>query len=160
MLSASAPSPTKRIELSLICMHGQPTAVEDSEAAKLQTVTGFTSDPKDPRRARGGPGQINLFAMRRFYLNNDSYPELRGIDPRWARTVTWWRAIRRAGRHGDFWGFVATQLGALLALIVLDVAILAAAGWRGGPARLTHIVLGGVAMAVSLATSRSRAEAT
>jgi DNA-directed RNA polymerase subunit RPC12/RpoP len=47
----------------------------------------------------------------RLYLSNNSYPELREIHPRWARSVTWWRAFRLSIRRGRFWGFVATQVG-------------------------------------------------
>jgi DNA-directed RNA polymerase subunit RPC12/RpoP len=47
----------------------------------------------------------------RLYLSNNSYPELREVRPRWAKTVTWWRAFALSFRQGRFWGFVAAQLG-------------------------------------------------
>jgi DNA-directed RNA polymerase subunit RPC12/RpoP len=47
----------------------------------------------------------------RLYLSNDSYPELREVHPRWARTLTWWRAFALSFRQGRFWGFVGTQFG-------------------------------------------------
>jgi hypothetical protein len=54
----------------------------------------------------------------RLYLSNDSYPELREVRPRWARTVIWWRAIAFSIRHARFWGFVAAQCGIALSLLL------------------------------------------
>ena len=61
--------------------------------------------------------------MIRFYLNNDSYPELRGIRRGWTRSLTWWRAIARGMRHGDFWVFMATQAAIVAAFVAVDRAV-------------------------------------
>ena len=58
-----------------------------------------------------------------MYLSNDSYPELRDIQPRWAITVTWWRAIGHALRHRRFWVFAAVQIGLVLLFVATAVAI-------------------------------------
>ncbi len=60
---------------------------------------------------------------RRLYLSNDSYPELRDVRPRWAVTVAWWRAIGHALGDRRFWSFVAVQVGLLLAVVALAVAL-------------------------------------
>ena len=54
--------------------------------------------------------------MLRFYLNNDSYPELREINMHWARSLTWMRAILHAAGHLDFWIFAGVQT--LLAALI------------------------------------------
>ncbi len=81
--------------------------------------------------------------MRRVYLTNESYPELREINRPFARTATWWRAIRRAAGHADFWVFVATQATVLAAFALLD----AVTAGPGSP-RIVHLVFGGAALAV------------
>ncbi len=50
----------------------------------------------------------------RLYLSNETYPELRDVQPRWVKTVTWWRAIWHATRDRRFWVFVSVQLGVLV----------------------------------------------
>lgn len=86
--------------------------------------------------------------MPRVYLTNDSYPELRDVPFGWARSVTWWRAIRHAGRHRDFLVFLASQLVFLLGLIALGFVIAAAAGLGPGASRIVHILCGGAALGV------------
>ena len=54
----------------------------------------------------------------RLYLSNNSYPELREVSPRWARSVTWGRAITLGVRHARFWGFVAAQIGLAIGCLV------------------------------------------
>jgi predicted RNA-binding Zn-ribbon protein involved in translation (DUF1610 family) len=54
----------------------------------------------------------------RLYLSNDSYPELREVRPRWARTVIWWRAIALGVRQARFWGYMAAQIGTAVGCIV------------------------------------------
>jgi DNA-directed RNA polymerase subunit RPC12/RpoP len=46
----------------------------------------------------------------RVYLSNESYPELREVRPRWARSVIWWRAIAFSLRFRRFWGYVAAHV--------------------------------------------------
>ena len=48
--------------------------------------------------------------MVRFYLSNDSYPEVREIHSRWQRHLTWWRAFRSAAGDRRFWLFLIVQL--------------------------------------------------
>jgi DNA-directed RNA polymerase subunit RPC12/RpoP len=66
----------------------------------------------------------------RLYLSNDSYPELREVRPRWARTVTWGRALALGVRRARFWGFVAAQVG--IAIVFLAAARLLSALDAGG----------------------------
>ncbi len=86
--------------------------------------------------------------MPHLYLNNDSYPELRDIQPRWVRTLTWWRAITRAAGHADFWIFAATQIGLLGCFVLLDVVTVVAADLEPGRSRIVHIVFGVCALGV------------
>ena len=52
----------------------------------------------------------------RFYLSNQSYPELRAIESRWARHLIWWGAFRSAFRDWRMWVFFAVStLGLLIA---------------------------------------------
>jgi rubredoxin len=60
--------------------------------------------------------------MPKLYLTNDSYPELRDVA-QWARTVTWWNAIRRAFGDARFWAFLASQAACLAALVATAGAV-------------------------------------
>ena len=85
-----------------------------------------------------GPGSPVI----RFYLNNDSYPELRGVRRGWTRSLTWWRAIARGMRHGDFWVFMATQAAILVAFVVADRAVVVFGGLDGAAATAVNTVFG------------------
>ncbi len=78
--------------------------------------------------------------MRYLYLNNESYPELRNVHPRWSRTVTWWRAIAHAPRHADFWRFVGGQVLVVIAFVIADRVIVSTLGQGAWEARYTHLV--------------------
>jgi predicted RNA-binding Zn-ribbon protein involved in translation (DUF1610 family) len=69
-----------------------------------------------------GPGDADrtLTVVLRLYWNNDSFPELREVHPQWARTVTWWRAIRHGSRHADFWGFLGLQAAIAIGCLLAD----------------------------------------
>jgi DNA-directed RNA polymerase subunit RPC12/RpoP len=86
--------------------------------------------------------------MIRFYLNNDSYPELRGVRRGWTRSLTWWRAIARGMRHGDFWVFMATQAAIVAAFVAADRAVVALGGLDGAAARIVNAAFGISAMVV------------
>ncbi len=75
----------------------------------------------------------------RLYLNNDSYPEMRGIRPHWPRTMLWWRAIARATRTARFWLFAATQLVVLAATLVVNALIFPTGGTADWGVWATHI---------------------
>jgi predicted RNA-binding Zn-ribbon protein involved in translation (DUF1610 family) len=57
--------------------------------------------------------------MLRFYLSNDSYPEVREIASRWQRHLTWWRAFRSAAGDRHFWLFLLVQMILLVGWVVL-----------------------------------------
>ncbi len=61
----------------------------------------------------------------RFYISNESYPELRAVTPGWARHVAWWRAFGCAVRSGTFWLFVSVTAVATLAAAILTAWMLA-----------------------------------
>lgn len=82
--------------------------------------------------------------MLRMYWNNDSFPELREVRPQWARTVTWWRAIRHALGDPRFWGFVAIQ--ACAALAWLFVALEAGQGEIGPSPRVAPWICAGAGL--------------
>jgi hypothetical protein len=84
----------------------------------------------------------------RLYLSNDSYPELRDLHPRWARTVTWWRAIAFSLRHARFWGFVAAQIGVAAGFVVTGSTINALDLAGGVPDRAVNVCLGAGWLAV------------
>ena len=86
--------------------------------------------------------------MPRVYIANDSYPELRDIPPTWARTVIWWRAIRRGFGHRDFWIFLATQAVCVLAFIAASIALASLPALQGGPERIVHAIMALGALAV------------
>ena len=48
--------------------------------------------------------------MIRFYVSNDSYPELREISSRWERHRTWWRAFGSAFGDRRFLLFVLIEV--------------------------------------------------
>ncbi len=59
----------------------------------------------------------------RWYLSNDSYPELRSIESFWERHVTWWKAFGSALNDPKMWGFLCVAfslacLGGALNLLV------------------------------------------
>lgn len=60
----------------------------------------------------------------RFYVSNASYPEMRNIESRWQRHVTWWKAFLSATRDARIWGFlVVGVLAAVAAWIPWEFAI-------------------------------------
>lgn len=68
----------------------------------------------------------------RWYLSNDSYPELRPIESFWERHVTWWRAFGSAMNDPKMWSFLAVALslaclGGALNLFI-DISELLSAG--------------------------------
>jgi len=93
-------------------------------------------------RSRSDPGPGSPVAVIRIYLNNDSYPELRGIRRGWTRSLTWWRAIARGMRHVDFWVFMATQAAILAAFVAADRAVVVFAGLEGAAATAVNTVFG------------------
>ncbi len=62
----------------------------------------------------------------RWYLSNDSYPEMRAIESFWERHRTWWRAFGSSLSDPKMWGFLAIVFslaclgGALNLLIDVD----------------------------------------
>ncbi len=86
--------------------------------------------------------------MIRLYVNNDSYPELRGLRRGWTRSLTWWRAIARGMRHVDFWVFMATQAAIVGAFVVADRAVVVFGGLDGPAAGVVDAVLGLSALVV------------
>lgn len=93
-------------------------------------------------RSRSDPGPGSPVAVFRLYLNNDSYPELRGIRRGWTRSLTWWRAIARGMRHVDFWVFMATQAAILAAFVAADRAVVVFGGLEGAAATAVNTVFG------------------
>jgi hypothetical protein len=76
--------------------------------------------------------------MVRMYVDNDSFPEMRGIPPHLPRTRTWWRAIIRALRQGDLVRFGLVQLGILVLVLFVAAIVARLTGW---PAAWVHGVL-------------------
>lgn len=56
----------------------------------------------------------------RFYISNESYPELREIRSRWDRHRVWWRAFASALGDRRFWRFIVVQMLLLGGWIVVD----------------------------------------
>jgi hypothetical protein len=67
--------------------------------------------------------------MVRFYLSNDSYPEVREIHSRWQRHLAWWRAFRSAAGDRRFWRFLIVQFTLLAGWVALHA-------WLADPTRL------------------------
>jgi len=81
--------------------------------------------------------------MPRLYVSNESYPELREIEPRWARHLAWWRAFRSALRDWRFWLFVlviAAQWALWLLIERTVTARIEAAGLVSGPSRIILLI--------------------
>jgi predicted RNA-binding Zn-ribbon protein involved in translation (DUF1610 family) len=57
----------------------------------------------------------------RFYVSNDSYPELREVPSRWKRNMIWWNAFLSASRDARFLLFVLIQLILVAGWIVLAI---------------------------------------
>ena len=59
----------------------------------------------------------------RWYLSNDSYPEMRAIESFWERHRTWWKAFGSSLGDPKMWGFLAVAfclacLGGVLNLMI------------------------------------------
>jgi hypothetical protein len=78
--------------------------------------------------------------MVRFYLSNDSYPEVREIDSRWQRHLTWWRAFRSAASDRRFWLFLLVQAILLAGWVLLHAWLTEHAWVRGSARMLVHVI--------------------
>lgn len=77
--------------------------------------------------------------MVRFYLSNDSYPEVREIHSRWQRHLTWWRAFRSAAGDRRFWRFLIVQCILLGGWIALHAWLTDLAPRHGSARMIIHI---------------------
>jgi hypothetical protein len=85
--------------------------------------------------------------MVRFYLSHDSYPEVREIESRWQRHLTWWRGLGSAAADARFWRFLAVQLILLAGWIALHAWLADRAWARGSVRMLSHVVCAAGAVA-------------
>lgn len=80
----------------------------------------------------------------RFYVSNASYPEMRNIESRWERHVTWWKAFLSSARDVRIWGFVVVGvLCAVAAWMPWEFAIRYARSQGGSPAAIELMMAGG-----------------
>ncbi|MFG0329438.1 MAG: hypothetical protein ACF8PN_06000 [Phycisphaerales bacterium] len=59
----------------------------------------------------------------RFYLSNDSYPELREAPRGWTRHLIWWRAFLSATRDWRLWALFATGAAVTVAAGLANLAL-------------------------------------
>ncbi len=79
----------------------------------------------------------------RWYLSNDSYPEMRSVESFWERHRTWWKAFGSSLNDPKMWGFLCVSfslacLGGALNLLI-DVSDLI--GSRGDRATIAANLL-------------------
>ncbi|MBL1216141.1 MAG: hypothetical protein D8M59_01450 [Planctomycetes bacterium] len=60
----------------------------------------------------------------RFYVSNESYPELREVQPKRKRHVVWWRAFRSAAHDVKFWRFLLCSWGICLLWLPVHIGVI------------------------------------
>jgi hypothetical protein len=84
----------------------------------------------------------------RFYLTNESYPEIREIPRGWGRHLTWWRAFRSAATDLAFWMMILSGLGLAALFTISQGPVIVLLGLEF---REIHVALAAVAALAMLA---------